>query len=487
MLLKMSCPYRIEPHQVQGLDYIHIFPVVQWLVKKSMETRKESAGFVRFLSHYQFHKTRIAFERDSNELFNDKDYHDFHIRITKYAYAPRRRLKRDLPPTAQISKLKSAILEYGISSFPMTAYKNLDTLEQDLNHIKVKPMSVMNTETESQKLSENVSCLDEILVGDIISSQINEIMQTEGRYFTSCANKKDTVGDNKLLAALENKKMSLLNQIPKVKRDKNKLFKQIETLIQNSNKISENQLIIEKNSTQLIKFKSIDNNSKLGKLEQLIAVHMSLKDQESKFREQCKKDVTYLQKTCGNTKDCASIKEQSYVTEYDEFKLSINKIRLNLAKKNRACVLLTRQLDDVPRRFELTQYQRRFMELYNQVSAKHKETKQYYTLYNTMDDSKLYLSKELSLLNSIQDNYIRVISSSGREQFLKQFEIIVKGIKKNKEKVEKKCMKEKNRQYSLSKQFVVFMEQQRKYVTAVQQLTIECRKNEALLDQLRVI
>lgn len=53
--------------------------------------------------------------------------------------------------------------------------------------------------------------------------------------------------------------------------------------------------------------------------------------------------------------------------------------------------------------------------------------------------------------------------------------------------VEKKCLKEKNRQYSLSKQFVVFMEQQRKYITAVQQLTIECRKNEALLDQLRVI
>lgn len=39
------------------------------------------------------------------------------------------------------------------------------------------------------------------------------------------------------------------------------------------------------------------------------------------------------------------------------------------------------------------------------MAAKHKETKQYYTLYNTLDDTKLYLSKELSLLNSIQDNY----------------------------------------------------------------------------------
>lgn len=29
MLPKMNCPYRIEPHQIQGLDCIHIFPVIQ--------------------------------------------------------------------------------------------------------------------------------------------------------------------------------------------------------------------------------------------------------------------------------------------------------------------------------------------------------------------------------------------------------------------------------------------------------------------------
>ena len=39
------------------------------------------------------------------------------------------------------------------------------------------------------------------------------------------------------------------------------------------------------------------------------------------------------------------------------------------------------------------------------MAAKHKETKQFYTLYNTLDDKKLYLSKELTLLNSILDNY----------------------------------------------------------------------------------
>lgn len=51
--------------------------------------------------------------------------------------------------------------------------------------------------------------------------------------------------------------------------------------------------------------------------------------------------------------------------------------------------------------------------------------------------------------------------------------------------MEKKCADEKDRRYNLNKQLVALVEQQRKYVAAVRQLTIECRKNEALLAQLR--
>ena len=43
----MECPFKIEPHQIQGLDYIHIFPVVKWLVKKAIETREAEGDSVR--------------------------------------------------------------------------------------------------------------------------------------------------------------------------------------------------------------------------------------------------------------------------------------------------------------------------------------------------------------------------------------------------------------------------------------------------------
>ena len=40
-LARMRCPHPIRSHQIRGLDFINIHPVIQWLVKKVLEVRKE--------------------------------------------------------------------------------------------------------------------------------------------------------------------------------------------------------------------------------------------------------------------------------------------------------------------------------------------------------------------------------------------------------------------------------------------------------------
>lgn len=45
MLPKMNCPHRIEPHQIQGLDCIHIFPVVKVCVVTYMWNRNSRLNF----------------------------------------------------------------------------------------------------------------------------------------------------------------------------------------------------------------------------------------------------------------------------------------------------------------------------------------------------------------------------------------------------------------------------------------------------------
>jgi hypothetical protein len=52
----MKCPHAIEPHQIQGGDFIHIFPVVQWLVKRVFERRADIGDFNRAYTLNQYEK-----------------------------------------------------------------------------------------------------------------------------------------------------------------------------------------------------------------------------------------------------------------------------------------------------------------------------------------------------------------------------------------------------------------------------------------------
>lgn len=74
-------------------------------------------------------------------------------------------------------------------------------------------------------------------------------------------------------------------------------------------------------------------------------------------------------------------------------------------------------------------------------------------------------------------------SSAGKEEFLKQFENIVENVKQTKTRIQNKCTEERRVRDELSQKLLSLIEQQRRYVAAVRQLDIECRKNEMLLAQ----
>lgn len=94
------------------------------------------------------------------------------------------------------------------------------------------------------------------------------------------------------------------------------------------------------------------------------------------------------------------------------------------------------------------------------VSARHRETKRHYALYNTLSDVQMYLNKELSLLSSILDAYPEYVvnqlccriffisytlinllnyraekSPESKEQFLRQLENIDVSVKQTLDRV----------------------------------------------------
>lgn len=68
-----------------------------------------------------------------------------------------------------------------------------------------------------------------------------------------------------------------------------------------------------------------------------------------------------------------------------------------MAETNLEVANAIRTIDDIPTRTELIQYERRFVELYQQVAWKLEETRKYYDIYNTLDTSLGFLQKEVKI------------------------------------------------------------------------------------------
>lgn len=228
-----------------------------------------------------------------------------------------------------------------------------------------------------------------------------------------------TFAELKSEMAIDSRELSEQNKIKSLLATKTALKKklerlqtenhEIETVVQEENDNLESILAEQETlKSEINALKSNEESDKelLEHVKGLVEKNEKLKQDEMQFKEKCRQEAARLQteiEKANQIEPIADIEmiENKLVDEQEK----LQTLRLQLAKQNRAILSVQKQLDNIPDRTELAQYQRRFIELYNQVSATHKETKQFYALYNTLDDTKLYLTKELTLLNSIYENY----------------------------------------------------------------------------------
>ncbi|XP_078656101.1 coiled-coil domain-containing protein 93-like isoform X6 [Branchiostoma floridae x Branchiostoma belcheri] len=521
VLPKMKCPHRIEPHQIQGLDFIHIYPVVQWLVKRAIETREEMGDQIRAFSVSQFNKNHRTPE--DQEFDSRKEQSMATLAAVKTGYQPRRQYKRqDVSELLdEESRVHSTLLEYGrrygyrpekadkaegkdSAKSAVAAALGGKTEEMDeeeaqaLEEQRIKALmsGMQATGAADGKLTASA-------VGSIVGMQSAEIQQIASEYAGKQAELAAEDRPERLSGAQQHKRTvaSLNKQITAQEKKLEEVRAKHEELhtayTSTQDKLQEVQEFSARLDEEMEKLseqeKDEANSSVLQQLRGLVAMNENLKKQEQEFRAHCKEEMTRLQAAIdllklegdegeGEDQERSRLIEKQYQADKEK----LHKIRLLLARKNREIAQLQRKIDEVPSRAELSQYQRRFVELYNQVAATHKETKQFITLYNTLDDTKLYLNKEVNLLNSIHDNFEQAMSSAAnKEQFLKQLEQIVDGIKQNKNKVEKKKQEEKMRRDQLNDTFLDLVDKQRVYFKTVKDFQEECRKNEILLAKLK--
>ncbi|KAI0211686.1 Coiled-coil domain-containing protein 93 [Lamellibrachia satsuma] len=206
VLPRMKCPHRIEPHQIQGLDFIHIFPIVQWLVKRAIETREEMGDHIRSYSISQFDRFHSMPEDTVFQEMKEKAADA--ITEVKTVYRPQRKYRRHDAHRLrdEETRVQSTLLEYGRRyGFSRTrATTTAEDVEKTETETGLGGTGKEGIEEEEERLKEEERRIQSLMkgmsstqaiqgplpasaVGDLVSLQSQEIQQIASHY----ADKRD--------------------------------------------------------------------------------------------------------------------------------------------------------------------------------------------------------------------------------------------------------------------------------------------------------
>jgi hypothetical protein len=170
---------------------------------------------------------------------------------------------------------------------------------------------------------------------------------------------------------------------------------------------------------------------------------------------------------------------------YDQISAKYGKVRGILARKNQTISTVAREIDDVPTRTELIQYERRFEELYQEIESTLEETRKYFDKYNVQVRIKNYLQKEVELLEGINDKFLpSMADKKSQDEFIIEIQRIDDGLKKMQNEKEKKKINIINENEESQNKYQKFVDEQRAYFKAVKDFQQECDKNEILTERL---
>lgn len=520
VLPHMKCPHRLEPHQIQGLDFIHIYPVIQWLVKLAIATREEMGDFIRAFSEAQFSKDHRTPEDE--EFLTRKERAISSVDGVKETYKPQRRYKKPDMSASRVdeeTQVHTTLLEYGrryglgrslktdkggeketrkkaiAASLGGDGEDNADERADEEKRIRALMKGMAETEKDEMFVSKAA-------VGSIVGLQSAQIQQMASEYEEKRADleagkKPDKVmgaqAHKRTVAALQKQIGAQQRKVEEVQALHDELQEQYMTAQSKLEQVETYSQRIAEEMEKLNSMETEDNKDVLQQLRALVSMNESLKRQETQFKAHCKEEkarleagVSRLQTAVGEGDSEEQERIAAIMRHYEADREKLQKIRALLARKNREIAQLQRKIDEVPSRTEMAQYQRRFIELYNQVASTLTETKQFYTLYNTLEDQKEFMEKEVEILNSIHEKFdLGMSTDKNKELFLKQVQEILNGIKQDRERLERRRADEKEERDRLNAMYMELVEKQRSYYKTVRDFQEECRKNEVLAAKLK--
>lgn len=509
-LVKMKCPYPLQTYQIKGLDYKSIFPVIQWLVKKVIETRAETGDLARKFSEYVYRKS--DFGRD--EAGGSRAI-ELESRMKKAQDRFSESLRQKARPQRSYRSHKGkghtpqrTLLEYSHMK------KRPEDLRKEAEAREKRKSDAAEDDEDMDDYLDDMAEVDALggskVAGSVVGSYMHSDQIKAAEKMFGGEKKKGDASDKQeeeqLSGAQFEERMlgqKIVNAGREIERAKAALEVQRKAYAERGEeigalerKLAKKTHLNERTQQEIAKLEALEtpeNAAVLGELRRLIALNEALKGQLGAFRGNCKAHKARLEdeierrkKSMYGVSDLERIDLINETYEADSARLA--KIRQLWAKKTREMNMVERKIDDVPQRAELAQYQRMFVELYDQVETKLVETRRYYCVYNRLEDTRQCIAKEVEFLESITANYeVAMKAKSTKERLLLSMQNIVKQVQGNYESKATVLAREKQRHADLSEKYHKMVEAERAYSLATKTFQDECKKNSLLEDRLAAL
>ena len=523
-LRTMGCPAPLQAHQIQGLDYPALFPVVQWLVKRVIATREEFGDQRRSFALHAYdacgYPALSAAIRAPQRTAS---------RVAELAthFPVLRRLKRvsGAPPRSRAAAACCTLLEYGhrFGSVPASGAPGAQAssrapgmasstaLRSAMAHLQTAPSAAGASAAQQEEAADLAADLTEVLdgadVGVLSGSQAARLVGLRGGELAAAAARaaaeEDPDGVGARTSALSRQLDAATRALAaEQQRAAAAIAAADEAAARAAAAVAELTAVVEHNSRCVSEAASLDARLASSPVdaacaERLLALLRQVqacKQEEGTFKAACRKRLPELQAAAeaadnalaqGGTEldddpaEAARLEEIENAHAHDVARLAA--ARAAVARRALACSLLQRKLDELPARPELAQYERRFVELADMVASKLGETRRLYASYNAAADSLKLLTTEVQLLNKLRGQYdtVRSAERDVRSAFVNSMASVAAGVQDNLRKAEEKAARERAQLADAAERHAAATARVRAYYTAVKQLQEELARLEA--------
>uniref|UniRef100_A0AC34PXM4 Uncharacterized protein n=2 Tax=Panagrolaimus sp. JU765 TaxID=591449 RepID=A0AC34PXM4_9BILA len=287
----------------------------------------------------------------------------------------------------------------------------------------------------------------------------------------------------------EKSEKNLLNDLEELKKQKINLKKELEEEEQKFEQMkNESNELKKKYDEQQEIFKKFDPE-KLEEIKEMLSKVRAAKQNYRGYKRQCKAIIIEKEKRNDLLRESEpgdlSVIQKEEDEKYAELSTKLIELDHELNEANQNLFKLKCQYDANPSQLEKTQYQKRFVELYNHMSSILREIKGLYNMYNMNIDIRNFTKKEIDLLNNIDDLKDKAVQESYKDSFIKNLETILKSIETSLDKLSTKKEELQKRKYKNDDELQLLVDKQRVYSNALAEFQAECLINQELHGKLK--